>query len=613
MMSPYWFQALAETDESAASVLAPHVDVLPTPLAAGPEEAEAQARAWLANQYPCPTTVVVAGDSQMDLVEPLLRLIGSLRVLLVDRDAQRLAAGLNGVDGEALGEAIRAGRLVVDCGEDRDKGINRFLAAADYSRVPAIRLLSARTLSEEYDRMAGEMTLPARELLRLQACDMSTRLRFGKEWQNQMLRNVPSILRQPGVKSLFGKFEGIPALVLGAGPSLDDVIPYLNEVRGRFLVISVGRALTRLVKVAKFKPHLAVTGDGQELVKQHFKFKPPGLPVVASCFTHPEVVKGLDRIFFMEMDAMGLPEWLCGKIGPRGSVEAGGNVSTAAMSLAVEMGCNPIVAAGVDFSYAEGGKTHAVGKLGEAVSKPLPPGPLYDVPGNYRETVKTNRQMMHYIDFTKDMIAHCPGKTFINVNTDGARIEGMRLARPEELASFSVEPFGAPSRIAEIYGQQAEAVDEAAFVASLKADVASLRTLRTEAMDAAMACNRLIMILRRPAATPNAMETVRGLLDQLAPLDTRLKTDPVMNLIESRLEKETRLLAERMMSPEELAMAPAVRSHWRWREFYKGVSNACQQSEKLLLGAIAQLDGAPGAAPLAIELEENPEPLEMLA
>ena len=614
-MSAFWFQALAEMDEGAAGVLAPYRDVSPLPPAERREEAATRARAWLGNQFPCPNMAILAGTSQLDLAEPLLGLLASIRLLVVDRDPERLAAGLNGVDGEFLGQAIRAGRVVVDVGEDRDAGINRFLAAADYSRVPTIRMLDARPPTEEEARMAREMTEPARELLRVQACDMSTRLRFGREWQYQMLSNVPAIIRQPGVQSLFGQFAGKPALIMGAGPSLDDVLPLLPSLGDRFVCIAVGRALNRLVRVGKVRPHLAVTGDGQALVKSHFKFKPPQLPVVASCFTHPEVVEGLDRVFFMEMDAMGLAEWMGDKIGPRGSIHAGGNVSTAAMSLAVELGCDPIVTVGVDFSYSASGKTHARGKLGAAGPQELPPGQIYyDVPGNYRPTVKTNRQMMHYVGFTEELIAAHPEKTFVNVNTDGARIEGMRLAKPEELAGYAAEPFGAAARIAEIYEAHCGSVDAGRVGGALRDDIASLRSLRTETLDAAMICNRLIMILRRPNGTPNAKEAAQDLLSRLEPVDVRLKADPVMNLIEARLEKVTRLLAEKMMTPEELAMSPAVRSYWRWREFYKGVADACGQTERLLMDVIRRID-AGGSPPdeERLGLERNPELVEMLA
>ena len=614
MMTTHWYQALEEADKGAAEALAPFSSVSPAPPAARSEGAEVCVRAWLANQYPCPNMAIVAGVSQIDLLEPLLDLVKSIRLLLVDRNLGRLANALNGVDGPVLGQAIRSGRLTIDVGETPDASTERFLRAADYRRVPEIRLLTARPLSDEETQMADDMTRPARELLRIQACDMSTRKRFGKEWQNQTLRNIPQIIRNPGVQSLFGRFAGLPALVVGAGPSLDYAIPYIKKMNNRFVVICVGRALLRYMRLVRIPPHLVVTGDGQQLVKSHFQLTSPNLPVVASCFSHPEVLRDLDRLFFMEMDAMGLPEWLGEKIGPRGEIFAGGNVSTAGLSLAVALGCNPVLMAGVDFSYAENGRTHAKGKYREQAQLELPPGQkYYDVPGNYRPTVKTNRQMMHYIDFTKDLIAHHPETTFINANVDGARIEGAQLVRPEEMGRFAAPAFDAPGILSEIYGAHAQDVDVPRFCDSLRSDIQSLRSLRTQCLDAGMVCNQMIMVMRRPASVSNAQEMVQACLAKLAPIDERLKNDPVMNLIESLLESASRLLAERMMTAEEIAIAPAVRSYWRWREFYKSVADACRQTEKTLAEVIGEIEVPPVSFQDPALLQPNPEPLEILA
>ncbi len=610
-MSPLWFQSLLDVDPGVAEALASHQGVRPEALGGGPEEASACVRDWLANQFPCPNMAVLAGVSQVDLMEPLLTRIGTIRLLLVERNLERLAGALNGVDSPVLAQAIRDRRLVVDVGLSEEESIGHFLLAADYTRVPSIRLLDVRPLAPEDIQMADEMTRPARDLLRTQACDMSTRKKFGKEWQLQTLRNIPQIIRHPGIQSLFGQFAGVPALVVGAGPSLDAAIPYIKKLRQRFVVICVGRATNRFVQLVRTSPDLLITGDGQQMVKKHFLKKPPRVPVVASCFSHPDLIESLDRVFFMEMDAMGLPEWLSGKLGPRGEIFAGGNVSTAGLSLAVALGCNPVLMAGVDFSYAEDGKTHARGKLGEVVQHKLPENQIYyDVPGNYQATVKTNRQMMHYIDFTKDLIAHHSETTFVNVNTAGAHIEGAQLIRPEEMERFAGPVCQASEKVSEIYEAHVQTVDTVGFCESLREDMRSLQSLYTQCLDAAMSCNRMIMLLRRPNSVPNAEETLRAALTQLEPLDERLKNDSVMNLIESRLEKVSRLLAQKMMSPEELALSPAVRSFWRWREYYKGVAEASQWTSTQLEHVIREIEKAlPSPDPLNLEIN-NPEPME---
>ncbi len=593
-MESSWLSALKEVDPGTAGQLAPHVAIVPLVVeAVADQDAASLAQAWLRSQVPCPNVIIIGGISQMHLIEPLLLLKDGISLILLDKDVCRLAAGLNGIDSETIRTAIRSRHLIVDTGENQGASIDRFLEAVDFSRVPRIRLLDAIPIAEPDYQMIEEMTKVSRDLIRLQACDLATRLRFGKAWQSQTVRNIPAIVQHAGVKTLFGLFKGKPALVVAAGPSLVEALPYIASNRHRLLVICVGRVLAYLVNQAGIVPDLVVTGDGQEIVLNHFKHKPPLVPVVASCFSDPELVEGLDRLFFMELESMRLPNWLRGKFGELGEIYAGGNVATAALAVAEALGCTPIMTAGLDLSYPESGKTHVTGRtLKELAADPEHTAPkIYKVSGNYQPEVETNRQMLHYIDFTRQFVQAHPETKFVNLNTAGARIEGMQLARPEAMATYLGAPLNAACRIANCY---AAAVGEADKVGkcrvALEAEIPQLQSLCKECMDAAMLCNQLIMLVRRPGNVADPEQTLRDYLEQLKPLDQRIRVDPVVDLIEARIEEASHRLSERMMTTEERAMNPAVRSHLRWRNFYTAIADACQTTEKLLKGVINTFD-----------------------
>ncbi|HAS82388.1 MAG TPA: hypothetical protein DCS43_06880 [Verrucomicrobia bacterium] len=593
-MESSWLQALKETDADAAGVLAPVVpeppSVVPVAIADDPV---AVVREWLGKIIPSPNVVIVPGIAQVHLIEPLLKLKESLSILLLENDLSKLVSALNAVDSPVLAAAIRSKRLRIDPAESNVASAERFLSTADFSRQPRIRLLDAMTVSPEDLAMATEMTKVARELIRFQACDLSTRLRFGAEWQEQTVRNIPQILRHAPLSSLFEEFKGKPALVIAAGPSLNDALPFIKALRKRFVVIAVGRVCNHL-RSNGISPDLFVTGDGQAMVKKHFAHKRPGVPVAASCFTEPEVINSIDRVFFMELVSMSLPQWLRPKLGEQGEIYPGGNVSTAAMSVAVALGCNLVVTAGFDLSYPPDGKTHAAGQSTGA----LRPGMTYfDVPGNYQDTVKTNRQMFHYIGFAKEFVSDHPEIRFKNLNNAGARIDGMELARPEALESFTSDPFDAAARIATIYeGQAGNQQRSATCIEGLRGDIPTLQSLRIDCMKAAMVCNQMIMLMRRPGAVKDPETLLRAHLASVAPVDARLKTDPIMDLLEARLEGVSNALTERMLTTEERAMSPAVRSHRRWRDFYNAVADACEFSQELIETVLTQLDSSSASA-----------------
>jgi len=247
--------------------------------------------------------------------------------------------------------------------------------------------------------------------------------------------------------------------------------------------------------------------------------------------------------------------------------------------------------AGFDLSYRDDGVTHVTGAVQKDEVR------LYDVEGNYQPLVKTNRQMWHYINFAQEYIEEHPEVSYININTGGARIEGMRVIRPEEVDEFVPEKaVNAAMRIQRIFEEPSTEVAPQDCVQRLRDDVRRLQSLASECMSAAMVSNRLIMLMRCPSLSPDAEGELHELIDQLKPVDDRLKGDSVMGLISPRLEAVSLGLAERMMSEEERAQSPALRSHRRWREFYKGVSKACQATEKLLQEAICRVEENVAAA-----------------
>ena len=85
-----------------------------------------------------------------------------------------------------------------------------------------------------------------------------------------------------------------------------------------------------------------------------------------------------------------------------------------------------------------------------------------------------------------------------------------------------------------------------------------------------------------------------------------------MNLIEARLELANRMLSEKMMTPEELAMPPAVRSFWRWREYYKSVAEAGRWTGGALAGVIREIEAKADPVSARTDLESNPQPVEMM-
>ena len=103
--------------------------------------------------------------------------------------------------------------------------------------------------------------------------------------------NLSSFLSQPTVQPLAGAFRGTPLILVAAGPSLDDALPFLAEARRHALVVT-GNTSFRALAARGVAPHLTVSVDpyattqrgyaGQDLAATH---------LVAPVFAYPEVIR----------------------------------------------------------------------------------------------------------------------------------------------------------------------------------------------------------------------------------------------------------------------------------------------------------------------------------
>ena len=165
-----------------------------------------------------------------------------------------------------------------------------------------------------------------------------------------------------------GAFRGIPAVICGAGPSLEKLIPTLKKSGDKALIFGCGSGITALSHHG-VRPHFAMAVDPNleeyERLKASTYFEGPFLFAPR---LHKDVFATTSGPFgFLKTDTGGLIEnWLeerCSfddaPIGPDLGPEAF-SVTTLAVSYAYALGCSPIILAGVDLAYT-GGRRYAAG------------------------------------------------------------------------------------------------------------------------------------------------------------------------------------------------------------------------------------------------------------
>ncbi len=180
---------------------------------------------------------------------------------------------------------------------------------------------------------------------------------FNELWTANFKANKSLIARYPGVTSLFEKFTDIPAIVVGAGPSLDKNIRWLAPAQDHALIISVDTILGAMEKIG-VRPTIAVSLDPQPDIAMMFEgVRSSGIPLVAPTIIHPSVLEAWKgELVFYNKFAPDIPRLVeIGKSNPEtGYLIPGGSVLSIGLDLAFRMGANPIAFIGQDLSYPKG-------------------------------------------------------------------------------------------------------------------------------------------------------------------------------------------------------------------------------------------------------------------
>jgi hypothetical protein len=529
-----------------------------------------------------PSILILLGAAGAREMESVFRIIPEhVQVLLLETSP---AAAATLFQEWPVEEQIRDGRLSLALGMDEALVEQKFLSLIDMKRAPEVRVVEMCEPSTEASGFYHSSLSRAQKTVHLNVFNLGTLVYRGPEWQYNTLHNLPQLIAHPGITRLEGLFAGKPAVVVGAGPSLNDALAYLPQAAGRCVLISTGTALRPLRK-AELKPDLVVSVDASHLTGRQFETRCDDLFLACSSLAYPPLLSKFRGLFSASMAANPISEWLNTTGDFKGSLVAAGTVTTTAIDLAIHMGCNPILCLGTDLSFADDGTTHVNHSMYHG-SK-LDPSRLIKVPGNYQPEVVTSEQFKCYIDLLENYIKGHPETRFINATTRGARIQGMELAHPSILGRLEGDRFDAYEAIARQHDAY-EGGHEAHIGAELRETVEQLQEIMNKAHQAAMLCNQLIMMLRAPH--PDDEPVAQSYLDMLKQIDRYIAENRKCSIFLDMSLWPISYRSGTQRAPHEEKYSDALLANKRSRELYEQIAGAAKWTRHLLQGVIRQME-----------------------
>lgn len=313
-----------------------------------------EARAWLAGAIadsPVPDTICVIGAGHGWIVDAIAERSTTTRVLVLEPEPSFASRFLARRDWSAL---IAAGRLLVLVGPEfrGADGAWRILSPSTADPLNLVHPVIARARPEGA-RAAGRVLGRA---LRDVRGNEEARRTFAAPYLLNTLRNLGHLARSRDAGRLVDEFTDVPAILVGAGPSLDASLPELARAADRALVIAADTALRPLL-AAGIEPALVVAVDPSPTNARHLVDLPPCRETWL--VTEPSVAReGLEpfaeRLFTFRVAEHEPWPWLMGAGIDRVKLHVFGSVLTVAFDLALRAGCNPVLFAGADLAYTGG-------------------------------------------------------------------------------------------------------------------------------------------------------------------------------------------------------------------------------------------------------------------
>ncbi len=277
-----------------------------------------------------------------------------------------------------------------------------------------------RFFPEFYQAISGEVDVAVRR----QKVELATILLKSEDMDRNAIRNIEAMTVSCPASRFRDRFKGIPAIVIGAGPSLTAAIPHLRAAQDRAILVASDVALRLLVREG-IHPHFVATLDMKEATSTFFQgFLIPQRTVL---LYDPDAYHGTVSAFQGRRTtfetAHGLQEWSRSFLGDFGFMDKGTSVAHSAFFFSRLTGAGPILLTGVDLCYPSE-HTHAEG-VQDSVRKELrqETQKWLMVPGVQGKPVRTVTNFSSYIVHFEAAIAKTPSKV-VQTSEIGALIRG---------------------------------------------------------------------------------------------------------------------------------------------------------------------------------------------
>lgn len=316
--------------------------------------------------------------------------------------------------------------------------------------VKKFQIIPLSPLVDSFVEYYGEVQTILQTRLSRQQVNTATLRRFGRRWTRNLADNLEIMNTARDAGEWRERLKGMPAVVVAAGPSLDEVLPFMPGIAERSIVISSDTAARALLR-REVVPDFIIIVDPQYWNSRHLD----GLDLsksilISESATHPDVFRHRYLDVFFSGSVFPLGSFLEGENEGRYRLGAGGSVATTAWDFARFTGADPILTAGLDLGFPDE-RPHFRGcyfeerlfsvncrtsPYEELLYRYMQGGDPFQSENFDGNPVTTDRRLVVYKQWFEEQLAYRSTVSTASLSRRGVRIEGMDLYTPQNVLSW---------------------------------------------------------------------------------------------------------------------------------------------------------------------------------
>lgn len=316
---------------------------------------------------------------------------------------------------------------------------------------------------------------------------------FAHESIFNMFFNLQYLSKANILGDFIGKIpEGLPAIIVAAGPSLDKNIEELKRAQGKAFILAVDSAVNILLdRGIPFDAMISVDATKNPSYMERRECR--DIPLF--CMLLSKALNLLNhrgkKIFVM--GGFCIDDYYQKAGHPFPPIDLGGSVATAAFAVCVKLGFQKIVLIGQDLAYS-GEVTHAGGKIKKIVNEDVG---REEIEGWYGDKVKSRYDWIFYRNWFESAIQQLSGIQVIDATEGGALIHGSEvMALSEVIDAYCTQTFS----MKELLNQMPPTFQAEEFQdirEKLRHMEKEMKSIKRNSEEAAMICSQAINLVKQ--------------------------------------------------------------------------------------------------------------------